>query len=166
MTKPRLIIAALSLSAAAFVGIVQHEGYTDKAVIPIPGDRPTVGFGSTFKEDGSPVKMGDTITPQKAVSRSLSHIAKDESVLKQCVKSPLTQTEYDVLVEFSYWFGAKRTCNSDIVRHINSGSYVDACAAYLLYRKAAGKDCSIASNKCSGVWKRAQERNIKCLTNQ
>lgn len=166
MKHPRIAIGALSLSAAAFVALIGHEGYTDKAVIPIPGDRPTVGFGSTFKEDGSPVKMGDTTTPQKAVSRSLSHIAKDESVLKQCVKSPLTQTEYDVLVEFSYWFGAKRTCNSDIVRHINSGSYVDACAAYLLYRKAAGKDCSIASNKCSGVWKRAQERNIKCLTNQ
>lgn len=166
MNKVRLVVASLSLSAVAFVGILKHEGYTSTAVIPIPGDRPTLGFGSTFHEDGSPVKMGDTTTPQKAVSRTLSHIAKDETILKQCVKSPLTQTEYDVLVEFSYWFGAKRTCNSDIVRHINSGSYVDACAAYLLYRKAAGKDCSVASNKCSGVWKRAQERNIKCLTNQ
>lgn len=166
MKHLRIAIGALSLSAAAFVALIGHEGYTDKAVIPIPGDRPTVGFGSTFKEDGSPVKMGDTTTPQKAASRTLAHIAKDESVLKQCVKSPLSQVEYDTLVEFSYWFGSKRTCNSDIVHHINSGNYADACAAYLLYRKAAGKDCSIASNKCSGVWKRAQERNIKCLTNQ
>ena len=32
--------------AAAFGALVTHEAYTDKAVIPTKGDRPTVGFGS------------------------------------------------------------------------------------------------------------------------
>lgn len=163
MTKIRSAIAVLSLSAVAFVGILQHEGYTDKAVIPIPGDRPTIGFGSTFKENGSPVQIGDSITPPKAVARSLSHISKDETVLKSCVTAPVSQQEYDVLVEFSYWFGAARACKSDVVVYLNSERYADSCAAYLRYRRAAGKDCSIKSNKCSGVWKRAQERHAKCM---
>ena len=32
--NPRLLVAGLSLSAAALVGLVASEGYTDKAVIP------------------------------------------------------------------------------------------------------------------------------------
>lgn len=166
MKNLRITVAALGFSAVALVGLVAHEGYTDTAVIPIPGDRPTVGFGSTFKEDGSPVKMGDKTTPQKAIARTVSHIAKDETVLKSCVTAPLSQTEYDVLVEFSYWFGAKRACTTDVVLFINAEQYYNSCAAYLKYRRAAGKDCSILSNKCSGVWKRAQERNTKCLAAQ
>ncbi len=47
MIRPpqRRTVAALTLSAAALVGIVLHEGYTDRAVIPVKGDVPTIGFG-------------------------------------------------------------------------------------------------------------------------
>ena len=47
MNHPRTFIGALALSAAGLIALVAHEGYTDKAVVPVPGDRPTVGFGST-----------------------------------------------------------------------------------------------------------------------
>ena len=70
MIRPpqRRTVAALTLSAAALVGIVLHEGYTDRAVIPVKGDVPTIGFGTT-----SGVKLGDTTTPPKALARALSH---------------------------------------------------------------------------------------------
>jgi len=55
--NPRMLVAALSLSAAGLVGLVLHENYTGTAVIPTQGDRPTIGHGSTFHEDGTPVKM-------------------------------------------------------------------------------------------------------------
>ena len=57
MIRPpqRKTVAALTLSAAALVGIVLHEGYTDRAVIPVKGDVPTIGFGTT-----TGVKLGDT----------------------------------------------------------------------------------------------------------
>jgi len=161
-----MVIAALSLSAAAFGGLVLKEGYTDRAVIPIPGDRATVGFGSTFDDRGQPVQMGDTITAPQAVLRSLAHIAKDESALKACVTAPLSQAEYDGLVEFSYQFGTGTACRSSMVRHINAGRYADACAAYLRYRFATGKDCSDPANKCRGVWLRTQERHAKCMAAQ
>lgn len=168
MRPARIIVAALSLSASALVGLALKESYTPAAVIPIPGDRPTVGFGSTFDEHGRPVKLGDTITPPKALARTLAHIQKDETRLKQCVTAPLTQAEYDVLVDFAYWRGAGGACRSDVVKHINAGRYADACAAYLSLdgRRAAGKDCAIAANKCRGVWLRAQERNAKCMEAQ
>lgn len=168
MKHPRLVIAALSLSASGLVSLALKESYTGTAVIPIPGDRPTVGFGSTFDEQGRPVKMGDTITPPKALARTLIHIQKDETQLKRCVTGPLSQPEYDILVDFAYWRGAGGACRSDVVKQINAGRYADACAAYLLLdsRRAAGKDCSLTANKCRGVWLRAQERHAKCMAAQ
>lgn len=162
----RLRVGVLALSAIGLVGIVSQESFTPNAVVPIAGDRPTFGFGSTFKEDGSPVKITDTITAPKALRLAVSHIAKDEVVLRKCVTGNMHQAEWDILVDFSYWYGAYGTCKTDVVAHINAGRYADSCAAYLKYRKAAGKDCSIASNKCRGVWIRAQERNSKCSSAQ
>lgn len=167
-SKIRIAVAALSLSAAGFVGIVANEGYTDTAIIPIAGDRPTEGFGSTFHEDGSPVKLGETTTPQKAMRMSIAHIGKDELNLKRCVTGELSQAEYDILVDFAYWRGSAGACRSEVVKNINKGDYVAACEAYLNLdsRKAAGKDCSVKSNKCRGVWLRAQERHRKCMEEQ
>lgn len=167
MPSPRLAIGALSLSAAAFGALVLHEDYTPTAVIPTKNDRPTVGFGSTFRDDGTPVRMNDTITPPRAVVRSLAHIAKDEAGLKRCVTAPLNQAEYDNLVNFAYQYGVEATCNSSMVRHANAGRYAQACEAYTLYKFSGGFDCSIPGNRvCGGVWKRNLERKAKCMEAQ
>lgn len=168
MTKHRTVIAALALSAAGLIGLVSQEGYTDKAIIPVPGDRPTMGFGSTFNHDGSPVKMGDTTTPQKALRMSLAHIGKDELQLKRCVTGELSQAEYDILVDFTYWRGRGGACRSEVVQRINEGDYIASCQAYLNLdsRRATGKDCSLPGSGCRGVWVRAQDRYKKCMEAQ
>lgn len=172
MRRPsRNAIAALSVSAAAFAALVSHEGYTDRAVIPVQGDRPTLGFGSTFREDGSPVQMGDTITPQKAIARSLAHIQKDERGIKRCVYAPLSQAEYDLMVDFSYQYGTGALCRSAMAREANAGHYADSCAGYLEYKKVAGYDCStlingVPNKRCWGVWTRSQERYQTCMAAQ
>ena len=40
-------IAAISLSATALVAIALHEGYRENAYLPLAGDIPTIGFGTT-----------------------------------------------------------------------------------------------------------------------
>ena len=45
--KYAITLAALTLSAAGLVAVVSSEGYSDHAIIPIPGDVPTIGFGTT-----------------------------------------------------------------------------------------------------------------------
>ncbi len=164
MSKARVAVASLSVSAAMVIGYLwPHEGWTEKAVIPVPGDVPTVGPGLTKRPDGSPVQMGDTIKPLEGAARSLAHIQKDETRLKQCVKAPLTQAEYDTLVGFAYQFGAGTACNSSIVRNINAGRYREACDSYLNFRFVAGRDCSASGSTCRGVWLRAQARQQACL---
>ena len=130
----RRAVAALSLSAAGLVSLLQSEGYTSRAVIPIKGDVPTIGFGST---DG--VKMGDTITPQAAVSRALSDVSKFEGAIKRCVKVPLTQGEYDAYLSLSYNIGSGAFCGSTLVRKLNAGDYAGACEQVLVWDKAGGR---------------------------
>lgn len=163
----RVMIAALSLSAAGLIGLVTYEGYTPGAVIPTKGDRLTLGFGITTRPDGSPVEAGDRTDPVDALKRSAAHIAKDETALKRCVTAPLSQAEYDILVDFTYQYGAATACSSSIVRRINAEDYEGACRAYRLYRFAAGYDCSTPGNRrCPGVWTRSLGREAKCLAAQ
>lgn len=168
MIRRRSAIAVLSLSAVGLIAIIAEENYTERAVVPTKNDRPTVGFGSTFRDDGSPVQLGDTIKPVQAVKRSVAHIAKDEAGLKRCVTGSMTQGEYDVLVDFAYQYGVSTTCKSSMVRYTNAGNYAAACRAYTLYRFSGGYDCSTLVNgrpntRCWGVWARNLARRDRCL---
>lgn len=139
MSKARMIIGALALSAAALVGIATHEGYTDEAIIPVPGDVPTKGFGTTRNADGSPVKLGDKTTPVKALQDKLRDVQSFEGALKQCVTVPLHQNEYDAYISLSYNIGSKAFCNSTLVRKLNLGDYKGACNEILRWDQFNGR---------------------------
>jgi lysozyme len=149
--KHRMLVAALSLSGAGLVGIAVHEGYRDTAYIPIPGDVPTIGFGTT---EG--VRLGDRITPPVALMRALRDAEKFEGALKRCVKVPLHQHEYDVFVSFAYNVGETAFCNSTLVRKLNAGDYVGACNELDRWVYAGGR-------KVQGLVNRRAEEKTKCL---
>ena len=144
-------IAALSLSAAAFVGMAVHEGYRETAYTPVAGDRLTIGFGST---EG--VKPGERISVERALIRALQDSEKFSAAVKRCVKVPLYQHEFDAYVSFSYNIGPGAFCNSTLVRLLNQGKYQEACMqidrwVYFQGRKLPGL-----------ITRRAEERN-RCL---
>ena len=148
----RTDVAAITLSAAALVAIVMHEGYRDTAYIPVAGDVPTIGFGTT-----QGVKPGDRITPTVALQRALNDSERFQGALKQCVKVPLTQNEYDAYVSLSYNIGPTAFCGSTLVKKLNAGDYAGACNEILKWDKFKGKPLA-------GLTKRRQEEHIKCLT--
>lgn len=146
----RRTLAGLALSASALVGILTHEGYSEKAYTPVKGDVPTIGFGTT-----GGVKMGDTITPPKAVARALVDVQKFEGALKQCVKVPLHQHEYDSYISLSYNIGASAFCGSTLVKQLNRGEYGAACEQILRWDKFQGKPLA-------GLTKRRQAEYQQC----
>ena len=160
--KPRLVIATLSLSAAAFVGILTREGYSDQAMIPVPGDVPTVGFGTTHG-----VTLGDSTTPVKAVQRALADASQFEGAIKQCVKVPLLQAEYDAYTDIAYNIGPTAFCKSTMVRRLNVHDYSGACEAILLFKMFKGFDCSTPGNtRCAGLWKDRLRMHGQCMRAQ
>jgi GH24 family phage-related lysozyme (muramidase) len=166
--KARVGVVGLAISAAAFIGLVMSEGFTDSAVIPTKGDRATVGHGSTFWEDGTPVKMGEKITPTRAIQLAGQHISKEEAIFRASIPGvALHQAEYDIYNDWIYQYGTGAWNGSSMRRELIAGNYVAACNALLRYRFAAGYDCSTPGNRrCSGVWTRQLERHAACMAAQ
>ena len=149
--KARIVIGALTLSASALVGIAVHEGYRGEAYRPVPGDVPTIGFGTT-----AGVKPGDRIEPVQALVRKLQDVQKFEGALKQCVRVPLHQHEYDAFLSLAYNIGPGAFCGSTLVRRLNAGDYAGACAEILRWDRFRGEPLR-------GLTLRRQAENRQCL---
>lgn len=154
--KLRKPIAALVITAAGIGGIATHEGFREKAYIPVPGDVPTIGYGSTTYVDGSKIKINDKITRKEATELLGNKVSIFEKQLKSCVKVPLMQYEYDAYVSLEYNIGGSSFCNSTIVKKLNAYDYEGACNEILKWDKFRGKPLP-------GLTKRRQQENKQCL---
>jgi lysozyme len=128
----RTKIAALSLSAAALVGIATFEGYSGSAYRDIVGIW-TIGFGTT-----AGVKSGDKTDPVRALQRKLSDVQKFEGAIKECVRVPLHQHEYDAYLSLAYNIGTGAFCKSTLVKKLNALDYEGACREILKWNRAGG----------------------------
>ena len=138
-TGTRKAIATLSLTGA--IGLIAgYEGFSSTAYLPTPDDVPTIGYGQTQYSDGSPVKMGDTISREDA-KMQLQIITRQKyaDALGKCVKVPLSQNEYDAYVSLAYNIGTGAFCGSTLVKKLNAGDYVGACSQILRWNKQKGK---------------------------
>jgi lysozyme len=135
MTKARIVVAALSLSAAAFVGIATSEGYEPVARPPVAGDVPTVGFGTTGKD----IRLGDKTDPVRALQRAMKDMDQFEAAVQRCVHVPLYQREYDAAVQLTYNIGPAAFCSSTVVKRWNQQDYEGGCQAFLMWNKFKGQ---------------------------
>ena len=151
MNKARVAISALALSASALVGIAVHEGYSPVAYRPVPGDVPTIGFGTTDN-----VKMGDRTDPVQALTRKLADVQRFEGALRQCVRVPLHQHEYDAFLSLAYNIGPGAFCGSTLVRLLNQGQYREACDQILRWDRFQGQPLR-------GLTLRRQDEHRQCV---
>lgn len=169
---PRLLVAGMALSAAALISIASSENYTEAAVVPTKGDRPTYGFGSTFREDGSPVRLGDRTNPVHALRVLRAHLLREEPKFRDSLPGvALNQSEYDVYMDWVYQFGTGNWQISSMRTNLLAGKHEAACDSLLRWRKAGGYDCSTLVNgkpnkRCWGVWERQLERHAVCRSAQ
>lgn len=147
----RAPIAALSLSAAAIVSIAIHESFRSDAYIPVPGDVPTIGFGTTEN-----VKLGDKISVERALVRLLDDASEFEAAVKQCAPVPMYQYEFDAYVSLTYNIGTGAFCRSTLTKKLNQLDYAGACKEILRWDKFKGKTLA-------GLIKRRQEEYRKCI---
>lgn len=132
--KKRLAVGVLSFSATGLIGIASYEGFSEKAYIPIKGDVPTIGFGST---EG--VKMGDAITVPQALDRLRRDITVAESAISRCVRVPLSQGELDAYTSLAFNVGTDAFCRSTLVVKLNGGDYAGACEEIKRWVYAGGR---------------------------
>ena len=130
----RIKPALLAVSASGLAAIAAYEGYSATAYSPVPGDKPTIGFGAT-----TGVKPGDRTTPVKAVQRLARDAELARAGIARCVSVPLTQNELDVYVSFAYNIGTSAFCGSTLVKKLNSKDYAGACSEILRWKYFRGK---------------------------
>jgi len=130
----RTPIFGLGISGVALIGLLVAEGYRDHAYIPVAGDVPTIGFGTTEN-----VKMGDKVTVTQALNRAMIDVQKFEGAIKSCVKVPLHQYEYDAYTSLAYNIGSGAFCRSTLVRLLNQQKYDEACKQILRFYFFQGK---------------------------
>jgi len=130
----RTPIFGLGISGVALIGLLVAEGYRDHAYIPVAGDVPTIGFGTTEN-----VKMGDKVTVTQALNRAMIDVQKFEGAIKSCVKVPLHQYEYDAYTSLAYNIGSGAFCRSTLVRLLNQQKYEEACKQILRWDFFNGK---------------------------
>jgi lysozyme len=167
--RERILVAALTISLAGFSTWKASEGFTEEAVIPTKGDVPTIGHGSTRWEDGTPVKLGDKITHERADVLARVLLTEDEKRLAASLPGvKLHLEEFEVYVDFIGQYGIGNWRSSTARRMLLAGEYVGACRALLKFRYAAKYDCSTLvggkpNTRCWGVWTRQLQRHDKCM---
>jgi lysozyme len=102
---------------------------------------PTIGFGSTFYENGTRVTLKDApITKERALQLFKVTLKQYTSAVDKNVTVPLTQNEFDALVEFTYNVGVAAFIGSTLLKRLNAGAPKDQVAAqFLRWNKDEGK---------------------------
>lgn len=113
--------------------IKEFEGLRLSAYI-CPAGVPTIGYGTT-----AGVKVGQTITKERAEEMLRADVAAFERHVLRLVKVPLTQGQFDALVAFVYNVGAGAFEKSTMLRQLNAGLYADAARQFDRWNKAGGK---------------------------
>ena len=140
-------IATLTLSAATLVGIALSEGYEPIAKPPVAGDVNTGGFGSTRREDGSPIKAGEKVAPQRALVLLLNDANKAEQAVKRCAAVPMYDYEFSAYVSLTYNIGEGAFCQSTAAKKLNAGDYEGACREILRWDRFKGKPLRGLTNR-------------------
>jgi len=151
MKNPRIAFGALALSATTLVGIAIHEGFQPKAYTPVAGDVPTIGFGTTEN-----VKLGDTITVERALVKLLQDASKFEQAVKRCAPVPMHPYEFAAFVSLAYNIGEGAFCRSTLVKKLNAQDYDGACKEILKWDRFKGKPLA-------GLTKRRQAEYQQCI---
>lgn len=166
--KTKISVILLAASAAFFTSLINYEGFSSKPYND-SGKVATIGIGSTKYEDGTRVKLTDKpISKERAVKISKVHISKDEVAFRKSLAGvKLSQTEYDLYLDFMYQFGQSGWSDSTVRKLLIQNKHRQACVALLEWRKVringVKRDCRIRSNNCYGVYKRQVERYRKCV---
>lgn len=105
-----------------------------------PAGVPTIGYGSTRYADGTPVRMADppiTQTEADRIMRATLHAY--EAAVQRYVTVPLTQGQFDALVDFAYNAGAQSLRKSTLLRKLNAGDYAGAAGEFGRWVNGGGR---------------------------
>ena len=94
----------------------------------------TIGWGSTRYANGTRVKKGDVLLNRECADDLFDRtLAPFEDVVNRAVKVPLTQNQFNALVDFAYNVGDGALEISTLLKRLNAGDYEGAAEQFLVW---------------------------------
>lgn len=125
----------MQLSAKGLALLKVSEGFRDSVYLDVNG-LPTIGYGHRLVH---PETFPHGVTEAQAVEILLSDICEAERMVGRMVKVPLTQGQFDALVDFVFNLGSGRLYTSTLLTDLNAGHMEAAAEQILLWDHADGK---------------------------
>lgn len=106
-----------------------------------PAGIATIGYGSTFYQDGRDVTMSDqAITKQQAENILRFTLLGFENGVSRCVESVLNINQFSALVSFAYNLGVTNLRSSTLLKLVNANpDDVKIADEFVKWNKAGGK---------------------------
>lgn len=99
--------------------IKKYEGFSSKPYL-CPAKVPTIGYGSTYYEDGSKVKLTDSPITQERATKLLEAllVSYERAVDSYCIDT-INQSQFDSLCSFAYNCGVGNLKSSTLLKKVN-----------------------------------------------
>ena len=118
--------------------VCEFEGFKPKPYL-CPAGKWTIGYGSTFYEDGKPVAKNDEpVTKERALALVEHTLAGFALEVEKMLRVPVKQHEFDALVDFAYNVGPEQLRNSTLLRKLNMCDRAGAAKEFDRWVYAAG----------------------------
>lgn len=99
--------------------IKKYEGFRSKPY-KCPAGIPTIGYGSTYYEDGTKVKLTDPpITEDRATKLLVALLVSFEKAVDSYMRDDINQNQFDALCVFAYNVGTNALRNSTLCKKVN-----------------------------------------------
>jgi lysozyme len=126
----------MNLSLAGLELLKRAEGFKSRTYKDVNGF-PTIGYGHRLVHSES---FPDGIGEAQAAEMLARDVRDAELAVERLVKVPLTQGQFDALVDFCFNLGAGRLASSTLLKILNGGRYEDAAEQLLRWDLAGGKE--------------------------
>ena len=128
----------MEFSAAGLDLLKRSEGFRSRVYLDVAG-LPTIGYGHRLIH---PETFPHGVTEAQATQILLGDLREAEQAVARLVKVPLTQGQYDALVDFCFNLGAGRLSSSTLLKALNAGRYDDAVEQLLRWDHAGNRQCA------------------------
>lgn len=131
----------LTTSEAGFDLIKQFEGLRLKAYY-CPAGVLTIGYGHT-NLDGTPPRVVEGMTISAAMAEQILHKTVERNyaaAVRKLVKVPLSQSQFDALVSFTFNLGESALKKSTLLKRLNQGRYDAVPGELMKWTRAGGKE--------------------------
>jgi len=122
----------MRLSAAGLKLLKDSEGFRPQTYLD-PAGLPTIGYGHRLVH---PECYPNGITEEHASVFLQRDLSEAEEAVARLVRVPLTQGQFDALVDFVFNLGAARLAASTLLAVLNAGEYVAASQQLLRWDHA------------------------------